>query len=27
LPSKVPEAKVTVVTRKKIQHVRKTLAK
>jgi transposase len=27
LPSKVPEAKVTVVTRKKIQHVRKTLVK
>ena len=27
LPSKVPEAKVTVVTRKKIQHVRRTLVK
>jgi transposase len=27
LPSKVPEAKVTVVTRKKIQHMRKTLVK
>jgi len=27
LPSKAPEAKVTVVTRKKIQHVRKTLVK